>query len=74
MRVNKITWDKIDRVAQPGRYRCFFGFLIVTQDDIDVWTRYPDATFTLIARPTTEQSIGEDYRLGAFDIGAPEQE
>lgn len=73
MRVNKITWDKIDRVTQPGRYGCFFGFLIVTQDDIDVWTRYADATFTLIAGPTTEQSVGEDYRLGAFDVGSPEQ-
>lgn len=73
MRVNKITWDKIGRATEPGRYKCFFGFLTVTQDDIDVWTRYPDATFTLIARPTTEQSVGEDYCLGAFDIGNPQQ-
>jgi hypothetical protein len=73
VRVNKITWDKIGRATEPGRYKCFFGFLTVTQDDIDVWTRYPDATFTLIARPTTEQSVGEDCCLGAFDIGNPQQ-
>ncbi|MEH2488636.1 hypothetical protein [Bradyrhizobium sp. AZCC 2230] len=73
MRVNKIIWDKIGRATEPGRYKCFFGFLTVTQDDIDVWTRYPNATFTLITRPTTEQSVGEDYRLGAFDIGDRQQ-
>jgi hypothetical protein len=69
MRVNKITWDKIGRVTEPGRYRCFFGYLNVTSEDIEVWVRYPQATFTLISRPTSEQSVGEDYRLGAFDVG-----
>ena len=48
MRVNKITWDKIGRVTEPGRYRCFFGYLTVTSEDIEVWTRYPGATFTLV--------------------------
>jgi hypothetical protein len=69
MRVNKITWDKIGRVTEPGRYRCFFGYLNVTSEDIEVWVRYPQATFTLISRPTSERSVGEDYRLGAFDVG-----
>jgi len=68
MRVNKVTWDKIGRVTEPGRYRCFFGHLTVTQDDIDVWMRYPNATFTLVVRQPTELSAGEDYSLGAFDI------
>jgi hypothetical protein len=72
MRVNKITWDRVGRVTEPGRYKCFFGYLTVTSEDIEVWTRYPDATFTLIARPT-EQSVGDDYRLGAFDIGDCQQ-
>jgi hypothetical protein len=69
MRVNKITWDKIGRVTEPGRYRCFFGYLNVTSEDIEVWVRYPQATFTSISRPTSEQSVGEDYRLSAFDVG-----
>jgi hypothetical protein len=73
LRVNKITWDKIGRGTEPGRYRCFFGFLTVTQEDIDVWSRYPEATFTLIARLPTEESVGEDYLLGSFDIGSPPQ-
>ncbi|MGY4331954.1 hypothetical protein ACVWWG_006371 [Bradyrhizobium sp. LB7.2] len=38
MRVNKINWDKIARMTAPGRYRCFFGYLTVTADDIEVWT------------------------------------
>ncbi|MGY4345734.1 hypothetical protein ACVWXM_002201 [Bradyrhizobium sp. GM7.3] len=73
MRVNKINWDKIGRVTEPGRYRCFFGYLTVTPDDLDVWARYPDATFTLVTKTADEQSVGGEYRLGAFDIGNPEQ-
>ena len=70
MRVNKINWDKVDRVTEPGRYKCFFGFVTVTPEDIDVWTRFPEATFTLIAQLPNEMSVGEEYRLGAFDIGS----
>ncbi|MET4043979.1 hypothetical protein [Bradyrhizobium sp. RT6a] len=73
MRVNKINWNKIGRMTEPGRYRCFFGYLTVTADDIEVWTRYPNATFTLITQMADEQSVGEEYRLGAFDIGDPQQ-
>ncbi|MCK1456689.1 hypothetical protein IVB36_38870 [Bradyrhizobium sp. 35] len=73
MRVNKINWEKIGRMTEPGRYRCFFGYLTVTADDIEVWTRYPNATFTLITQMADEQSVGEEYRLGAFDIGDPQQ-
>ena len=70
MRVNKINWDKIGRVTVPGRYKCFFGYLTVTPDDLNVWARYPDATFTLITQTEYEQSVGD---LGAFDIGNPER-
>ncbi|MCP1765533.1 hypothetical protein [Bradyrhizobium japonicum] len=62
MRVNKITWDKIGRATEPGRYKCFFGHLIVTPDDIEVWTHYPDATFTLITERADGQSAAEEYR------------
>jgi hypothetical protein len=65
MRVNKINWDKIGRVTEPGRYKCFFGYLTVTPDDLVVWARYPGATFTLIRQTADEQSVGEEYRLGA---------
>jgi hypothetical protein len=73
MRVNKINWDKIGRATEPGRYKCFFGYLTVTSDDIEVWTRYPNATFTLMAQMANEQLVGEEYRLGAFDIGDPQR-
>jgi hypothetical protein len=70
MRVNKVTWNQIGHVTEPGRYMYTFGFLTVTEADIEVWTRYPHATFTLITQAPTEMSVGEEYRLGAFDIGA----
>ncbi|MGY3116552.1 hypothetical protein ACVWXQ_000487 [Bradyrhizobium sp. S3.14.4] len=35
MRVNKINWDKIGRVTEPGRYKCFFGYLTVSSEDIE---------------------------------------
>ncbi|MGY4333365.1 hypothetical protein ACVWWG_007782 [Bradyrhizobium sp. LB7.2] len=73
MRVNKINWDKIGRMTEPGRYKCFFGYLTASADDIEVWVRYPNATFTLITQIANEQSVGEEYRLGAFDIGDPQQ-
>lgn len=72
MRVNKITWDKIGRVAEPGRYTYTFGFLTITAADIEVWIQYPNAAFTLIAQVPTEISVGEEYRLGSFDINLPE--
>jgi hypothetical protein len=49
------------------------GYLTVTPDDLDVWARYPDATFTLVIKTADEHSVGEEYCLGAFNIGNPEQ-
>jgi hypothetical protein len=50
MRVNKINWEKVGRVTVPGRCKCFFGFVTVTPEDLEVWTRFPEATFTLITQ------------------------
>ncbi|MCG2645434.1 hypothetical protein L6639_40405 [Bradyrhizobium sp. WYCCWR 12678] len=72
MRVNKVTWDKIGYVTEPGRYTYTFGFLTITRADIEVWTQWPNAVFTLVARAPTEMSVGEEYLLGAFDIGSPQ--
>ena len=72
MRVNKITWDKIGRVTEPGRYTYTFGFLTITAADIEVLVKYPHAAFTLVAQVPTEMSVGEEYRLGSFDISLPE--
>jgi len=68
MAVNKITWERVGRVIEPGRYMYTFGWLTITADDLEIWKRYPNAAFTLLARPSPEGSIGEEFYLGAFDI------
>jgi len=65
--VNKITWQKAGRVTKPGRYMFTFGWLTVTSDDLDVWERYPDASFTLI-EVASDADAPDEFRLGTFDI------
>ena len=72
MRVNKITWDKIGHVTEPGRHMYTFGFCTVTEADIEVWRRFPHASFALIVQAPNEMSVGEEYKLGAFDISRSE--
>ncbi|WP_439375323.1 hypothetical protein ACRQ5Q_23070 [Bradyrhizobium sp. PMVTL-01] len=72
MPVNKITWDRVGRVTEPGRYMYTFGWLTITADDLDIWKQYPNAAFTLLAHPAERDVfVGEEFHLGAFDI-APE--
>ncbi|MBR0705687.1 MULTISPECIES: hypothetical protein [Bradyrhizobium] len=72
MPVNKITWDRVGRVTEPGRYMYTFGWLTITADDLDIWKQYPNAAFTLLAHHAEAGAfIGEEFHLGAFDI-APE--
>lgn len=67
--VDKITWDRVGRVTEPGRYMYTFGWLTITAGDIEVWKRYPQAAFTLLAQPVDpDESIGEEFHLGAFDV------
>lgn len=67
MSVDKVTWQKIGRVTEPGRYMFTFGWVTVTADDLAVWKQFPDAAFTLVKMPTVD---GEDeFHLGAFDPG-----
>jgi hypothetical protein len=69
MGVTKISWEKVGRVTEPGRYMYTFGWLTITAEDIDIWSKFPRATFTLVTRPSTEASLGEDeFCLGSFDI------
>ena len=62
------------RVSDPGRYMFKFGWLTITADDLAVWQAYPNAAFTLIrttapAPPAAEeQPMGEEFRLGTFEI------
>jgi hypothetical protein len=72
MAVDKITWDRVGRVTTPGRYMYTFGWLTITAGDLDIWKQYPNAAFTLLANPLApDQSPGEEFHLGAFDV-APE--
>jgi hypothetical protein len=69
MAVDKITWDRVGRVTTPGRYMYTFGWLTITAGDLEIWRRYPNAAFTLLASPpAADQSPGEEFHLGAFDV------
>lgn len=68
MPVGKITWDRAGHVTEPGRYIFTFGWLTITAADLKIWKQYPDATFTLVAQRTSEDSAGEEFRLGVFDV------
>ena len=70
----KITWATAGLVTDPGRYMFRFGWLTITADDLAIWRAYPNAAFTLIrtltSAETDEEAVGEDYRLGTFDLRA----
>jgi hypothetical protein len=72
--VNKVTWQKVGRVTEPGRYMFTFGWLTITAEDLAVWEQFPEAAFTLVqtATATTEAGTeaGEEFRLGAFEVSA----
>jgi hypothetical protein len=77
--VNKVTWQQVGHVTEPGRYMFRFGWLTIVPDDLAIWTQFPDASFTLVQTlapplaaeadtddaPTVEM---EEYHLGAFEL------
>jgi hypothetical protein len=74
LEAKKINWAIAGRVTDPGRYMFRFGWLTITADDLAIWQTYPNAAFTLIRTltlpqaETDEQAVGEEYRLGTFDL------
>ncbi|MBH5371746.1 hypothetical protein [Bradyrhizobium glycinis] len=68
IKVGKITWDRVGRVTEPGRYMYTFGWLTITAGDLEIWKRYPQAAFTLLAHSGSDESAGEEFHLGAFDV------
>ncbi|WP_315756716.1 MULTISPECIES: hypothetical protein [unclassified Bradyrhizobium] len=67
--VNKIDWNKADRITEPGRYMLAFGWLTVTADDIAIWQRYPGAAFTLVEGPSLFDAPDDtEYHLGTFEL------
>lgn len=82
MPINKITWQQVGHVMEPGRYMFRFGWLTVTPDDLLIWAEYPDAVFTLVRSSTPVAAETEDtetpfvetdeFHLGAFQLHANE--
>ena len=72
MGVDKVTWARVGRVTEPGRYIFTFGWLTITADDLAIWQTYPNAAFTLLGTLTpvteTEAEMVDEYRLGTFEL------
>ena len=66
MAVNKVTWQQVGRVSEPGRYMFKFGWLTITAADIAVWTQFPHASFTLVG--TTAVEAEDEFHLGSFEL------
>jgi hypothetical protein len=68
--VNKVTWQKVGRVTEPGRYMFTFGWLTIAAQDLAVWRQFPNAAFTLVQTATTTTTeAAEEFHLGAFEPG-----
>jgi hypothetical protein len=68
--VNKITWQQVGHVTEPGRYMFRFGWVTVTAADLAIWKQFPDASFALVKTakaPATDET--EEFHLGAFELG-----
>ena len=69
MGVNKVTWQQVGHVTEPGRYMFRFGWLTITAEDLAIWQQFPDAVFALVQTPAaTATEAGEDFHLGAFEL------
>ena len=73
--VNKVTWQQVGHVTEPGRYMFRFGWLTVAPDDLAIWEQFPNASFTLVqtsAPPLTaepdEPIETDEFHLGAFEL------
>jgi hypothetical protein len=67
--VDKVTWQQVGHVTEPGRYMFKFGWLTIAAEDLAVWEQFPDALFALVktaaAKPMDET---EELHLGAFEL------
>ena len=69
MSVNKVNWQQVGHVTEPGRYMFRFGWLTIAADDLAVWQQFPDAAFALV-KPAgvTATEAAEEFHLGAFEL------
>jgi hypothetical protein len=66
--VNKVTWAQVGRVTEPGRYMFRFGWLTVTAEDLAIWEQFPNAAFSLVRTTAAMDVVGEEFRLGTFEL------
>lgn len=67
--VNKVTWQQVGHVTEPGRYMFRFGWLTITAEDLRVWEQFPDALFALVkTAAATAIDATEEFHLGAFEL------
>ena len=73
MAVDKVTWQQVGRVTEPGRYLFKFGWLTIAAEDLAVWKQFPNAAFTLVRKPplpgqSGADEVSEELHLGAFEL------
>jgi hypothetical protein len=74
--VNKVTWQKVGHVTEPGRYMFRFGWLTIVPDDLAIWAQFPEAAFTLVQTSAPSLAAEHDrppddtdeFHLGAFEL------
>lgn len=75
--INKVTWQRVGHVTEPGRYMFRFGWLTIAPDDLAIWTQHPEASFTLVQTPApalaaetdeTPTIEADEFHLGAFEL------
>ena len=69
MAVNKVSWQQVGHVKEPGRYMFRFGWLTITAEDLVVWNQFPDALFALVkTAASTATDENEEFHLGVFEL------
>jgi hypothetical protein len=82
--INKVTWQQVGHVTEPGRYMFRFGWVTIVAGDLAIWTQYPDAAFTLVQKlgpdPAADTETDEtpsveteEFHLGAFELHANDE-
>ena len=69
MSVNKVNWQQVGHVTEPGRYMFRFGWLTIAAEDLAVWQQFPDAMFALVKTAAASATdAAEEFHLGAFEL------
>jgi hypothetical protein len=63
--IARINWDQLNRTTVAGRFQFMFGWVTVTAEDLEIWSKFPLATFALYEVAGGE---GKEYRLGSVNL------